>query len=100
MWYYQLTLHPSEAVIGPVDRNQLLQLIRSGTNPRISPDAPASFTVHPIKVAVSIEPVLTEVHAGFFVTLRHADGTFIRNSQLFSDRWTAEAHAADLEMKS
>ena len=96
MWYYELTLQPCGTVIGPVDRNQLLQLIRSGTMPRISPDAPASLTVRPIKVAVSIEPV----HAGFFVTLRHADGTFIRNSQLFSDRWTAEAYAADLEMKS
>jgi len=100
MWYYELTLHPSGNVIGPVDRNQMLQLIRSGTNPRISPDAPASLTLRPVKVAVSIEPVLNEVHAGFFVTLRHVDGTFIRNSQLFSDRWTAEAHAADLETKS
>ena len=96
MWYYELTLQPSGTVIGPVDRNQMLQLIRSGTNPRISPDAPASLTLRPVKVAVSIEPVLT----GFFVNLRHADGTFIRNSQLFSDRWTAEAYAADLETKS
>ena len=95
MWYYELTLQPSGTVIGPVDRNQLLQLIRSGNL-----HAPASLTLRPVKVAVSIEPVLNEVHAGFFVNLRHADGTFIRNSQLFSDRWTAEAHAADLETKS
>jgi len=98
MWHYELTLQPGGTVFGPVDRKQLLQLIRSGVNPRIYSHNPPTFTVRPVKVVISIEPVLTEVHAGFFVTMRAEDGNFIRNSRLFRDRWEAEAYAHDLEI--
>jgi len=88
MKYYTITLCPSEVAIGPIDAEQLDE-IREHFRRR-----GAIFTVTRVETSITIEPVLTEVLAGYMVTLRGPDGEPIR-SQMCVDLDAARVLACE-----
>lgn len=93
MKYYTITLCPSEGyvvAIGPIGADELQSTVDDLRKSK------SVFSVARVETSITIEPVLTEVLAGYMVTLRGPDGEPIR-SKMCVDRDAAGVLACEWE---